>query len=101
MPTIKLEKSSNKTPQEAFNQIKNFLASDKELQKLDPKLEYNFDDSGLKGNAKGSYFEAKMSVAPHADGSQVSFVVDLPFHLALMKGMIEKTLGGKIEKALS
>ena len=101
MPTIKLEKSTKKTPQDAFNLIKNFLESDKELSKLDPKLQYNFDDQGLKGTAKGNYFEAKVNVTPHQEGANVSFVVDLPFHLSLMKGMIEKTLGRKVEQALS
>lgn len=101
MPTIKLEKSSKKTPQEAFAQIKNFLETDKELQKLDPKLKYDFDAAGLKGNAKGSYFEAKLNVSANADGSNVSLVVELPFHLSLMKGMVEKTLGKKVEQALA
>lgn len=101
MPTIKLEKTSNKTPQEAFSSLKNFLESDKELLKLDPKLQYNFDMAGLKGNAKGSYFEAKVNVTEKAGGSNISFIVELPFHLALMKGMVEKTLNGKIDQALA
>lgn len=101
MPTIKLEKSTNKAPQEAFSQIKNFLESDKELQKLDPKLQYNFDMNSLKADAKGSHFQAKLSVTENSGGSNVSFIVELPFHLALMKGMVEKTLSGKIDKALA
>lgn len=101
MPTIKLDKSSSKSPKEAFSQIKNFLESDKDLLKLDPKLQYNFDEQNLKGNAKGSHFEAKVSVTEKAGGSSISFVVELPFHLALMKGMVEKTLNGKIDKALA
>jgi hypothetical protein len=42
-----------------------------------------------------------MKVKEHQAGSQVEIIVDLPLHLALVKGMVEKTLKKKLEEALS
>lgn len=77
------------------------LETDKELRKLDPKYACTFNEASLSGSAKGSQFKADMKIKDLGDGAEVEIVVDLPFHLALAKGMVEKTLKKKIEEALS
>jgi hypothetical protein len=68
---------------------------------LDPSYKAEFDAQTLSGSAKGSMFKANMNVKEAADGSKVELVVDLPFHLALVKGMVEKTLSKKLEEVLA
>lgn len=101
MPSLKIEKQTNLSPDDSFKRISDLLSNDKDLRKLDAKYKADFNAETRSGTAEGSMFKAKMSVNPGAGGSTVQITVDLPFHLALMKGMVEKTLQKKLEEALA
>ena len=101
MPSIKIEKQTNLSADDSYKRISNLLSNDKDLRKLDAKYKCEFNDKNLTGVADGSMFKAKMNVKSAGSGSKVEIVVDLPFHLALVKGMVESTLKKKLEEALS
>lgn len=100
MPTVKINKTSNLSPQDCFTKVTDLLTNDKELQKLDPGYETNFDSGNLTGTAKGKQFKANMNIKPEGDGSALELVVDLPFHLGLVKGLVQKTLEKKVDSLL-
>lgn len=101
MPTLKIEKKCKLSADESFKRISNMLETDKDLHKLDPKLSCKFDAPSMTGQANGSQFKAKMKVSEDQQGSVVEISVDLPFHLALVKGMVEKTLSKKLDETLA
>jgi hypothetical protein len=101
MPSVKIEKQTSLSASDSFKRISNLLSNDKDLRKLDPKFQAEFNEQALSGTANGSMFKAKMSVKPAGGGSTVELIVDLPLTLALMKGMVEKTLHKKLEEALA
>ena len=100
MPKVKINTKSNHEKQATFEKISHFLENDSDLRKLDPKYTCQFDASNLSGTAKGQHFKADMTIQEDGNGSEVQIVVDLPFHLALAKGMVEKTLKKKLEHVL-
>jgi hypothetical protein len=101
MPSIKVEKQSKLSAADSFKRISELLSNDKDLRKLDPKYKADFNAQTLSGSADGSMFKAKLNVSEAGAGSKVLVTVDLPFHLALAKGMVEKTLQKKLEEALA
>lgn len=101
MPSVKIAKKTHQTPDQAFQRISNMLQNDSELRKLDSKYTCEFDSKALSGTAKGSQFKANMKVLPQGTGSEVEIVVELPFHLGLVKGLVSKTLEKKLDEALS
>ena len=101
MPTIKVEKQTALSANDSFKRISDMLSNDKDIRKLDSKYKCEFNAQQRTGVADGSLFKAKMSVADAASGSKVEIVVELPFHLTMVKGMVEKTLQKKLEEALS
>ncbi|MGE0526158.1 MAG: hypothetical protein AB7G93_20135 [Bdellovibrionales bacterium] len=101
MPSIKVEKQTSLSPGDSFKRISDLLSNDKDLRKLDPKYKAEFSPETLSGSADGSMFKARMNVKDAAGGSKVEIVVDLPFHLSLVKGMVEKTLRTKLEQVLA
>lgn len=100
MPSVKVNIDSNLSAEESFKRVTSLLENDAELKKLDPKYVCNFNPSDLSGTAKGSQFKANMNIKPDGTGSKVEVVVDLPFHLALAKGLVQKTLAKKLDQAL-
>lgn len=100
MPSLTVKKSSSLSPEESFDRVSQLLQNDSELKKLDAKYTCNFDKGSLSGQAAGSQFKAKMQIHKTASGSDVEVAVDLPFHLALVKGMVQKTLEKKLDQAL-
>ncbi len=100
MPKVKVNKATNLDAYETFEKISKMLEEDSQLRKLDPKYSCDFDSSTLSGKATGSQFKADLKVTADASGSKVEIIVDLPFHLALAKGIVEKTLTKKIEEVL-
>lgn len=100
MPSVKVNIDSKLSAEESFKRVTSFLENDPELKKLDPKYVCNFNPSDLSGTAKGSQFKANMNVQSAGTGSKVEVVVELPFHLALVKGMVQKTLEKKLDQAL-
>src|ERR1044072_3413764 len=101
MPSVKIEKNTKLSANDTYARITQMLENDKDLRKLDSKYQCKFDAASLSGSAEGSQFKAKMKVNPAGEGSKLEITVDLPFHLALVKGMVEKTLSKKLDEALS
>jgi len=101
MPSLKIEKQCSLSVEDTFKRMSELLSNDKDLRKFDPKYKAEFNDQTKSGIADGSMFKAKMNVKPAAGGSMVEITVDLPFHLALAKGMVEKTLQKKLEQVLA
>ena len=96
MPSVKIQKQCKHAPKDTFNRISELLSNDKELRKLDPSYKTDFNAKNLTGTATGNLFKASMNVKDHADGSALEITIELPFHLALAKGMVEKTLNKKL-----
>lgn len=103
MPSLKIEKQTKLGPDDSFKRISELLSNDKDLRKLDAKYKADFNAQTRSGTAEGSMFKAKLNVTEGSGsgGSTVQISVDLPFHLALMKGMVEKTLQKKLDEALA
>lgn len=101
MPSVTIQKTVPRTPSESFERISKLLETDKDLRKLDSKYNCEFDSASLSGKAEGQHFKARMKINPSGEGSQVEIIVDLPFHLALIKGMVEKTLSKKLDEVLA
>jgi hypothetical protein len=101
MPSLKIQRDSHLAPDESYKRITQLLENDKDLRKLDAKYKCQFDPTSLSGLADGQHFKAKMKISPGPNGSKVEVTVELPFHLALVKGMVEKTLAKKLDEALA
>src|SRR5271165_6070551 len=99
MPSIKVEKQTKLSADDSFKRVTDLLNKDKDLRKLDSKYKCEFNPKDFSGTADGSMFKAKMNIKEASGGSKVEIIVDLPFHLALVKGMVEKTLQKKLEEA--
>jgi hypothetical protein len=101
MPSIKVEKQCSLSADDSFKRISNMLSNDRDLRKLDSKYKCEFNEKDRSGVADGSMFKAKMNIKEAGAGSNVMITVDLPMHLALVKGMVQKTLEKKLEEALA
>jgi hypothetical protein len=101
MPSLKIEKNSQLSATDSYKRITSLLETDKDLRKLDAKYKCQFDEASLSGSADGQHFKAKMKITAAGAGSHVEVSVDLPFHLALVKGMVEKTLSKKLDEVLA
>ena len=98
MPKLDIKCQSNHSQEETFTRVKKFFDTDTTLAKFDSDLKTEFNDSAYSGSVIGRQFKAKLEVSGNAE---VCINVDLPFHLALAKGMIQKTLQSKLDEALS
>ena len=101
MPSLKIAKETSLSATDSFQRISKLLETDKDLRKLDSKYQCQFDASSLTGRADGQHFKAQMKITAAGQGSHVEVSVELPFHLALVKGMVEKTLSKKLDEVLS
>jgi hypothetical protein len=101
MPSLKIAKETTLSAQDTFQRLTSLLENDRDLRKLDSKYQCQFDANTLSGRADGQHFKAQMKITSSGNGSRVELSVDLPFHLALVKGMVEKTLSKKLDEALS
>ncbi len=98
MPKVNIQSDSKYSAQETYEKVKTLLDNDKDLKKLDPNYACEFNDSDMSGQAKSSLFKANMTVSDNP--VSVEIIVDLPFHLALAKGMVRKTLEKKLSREL-
>ena len=101
MPSVKVSSDSSLSPAECFTRVTQLLDKDSELRKLDPKYVCEFDAQSMTGTAKGKQFKARMTVKASGSGSAVEIEVELPFHLTLVKGLVQRTLEKKLNTALS
>lgn len=100
MPKVTVEHSTALSPDDAFAKLKSFFETDQDIRRLDPKIQCQFTDSSMTGQAKGSQFKADMSVKPAAGGSAVAIIVDLPLLLTPLKGKVQETIQKKLAKYL-
>ena len=101
MPKVNIDYPSPLSAQETFNKVKDVLANDEGLKKIDSSLKANFDENSLSGDIKGSKFKAQMNVKAAGEKSEVSIVVDLPMLLGAFKGQVKTQIEKKLSKALS
>lgn len=101
MPSLKVSADSVLPPQDCFDRVAKMFEDDEELKRLDPKFTCDFNKSTLSGSAAGKQFKADLKVNSSGAGSRVDITVELPFHLALAKGLVQKTLEKKLAKVLS
>ena len=101
MPKVNIDFNSPLDAQETFNRVKDVLANDEGLKKIDSSIQCQFDESSLSGDVKGSKFKAQMSVKDSGGSANVNIVVDLPMLLGAFKGQVKSTIERKLEKALS
>ena len=101
MPKITVDHSSSVSAPEALIRIKDFFENDKDLKKLDPKIECDFDSSSMQGKVKGSQFKADVRVKAQGATSQIQIVVDLPLLLSPFKSKVEETVKKKLGKLLA
>ena len=100
MPKINIEHQCSRAPEETLSTIKTFFETDKDLQKLDPKIQCQFGADG-KAKVTGSQFKADVEVKPHSAGSKILVVIDLPLLLTPFKGKVEETIKKKLAKYLA
>ena len=100
MPKVNIDYDSPLNADETFNKVKDFLANDDSIRKIDANIQCDFDDANRSGDLKGSKFKAQMNVSEAGDKSQVSIVVDLPMLLGAFKGQVKTTIEKKLGKML-
>ncbi len=101
MPAIKIQARSQHSAQETFQRVKDLLANDAGLRKLDSSYTCTFDETSHKGEVKGKQFSAKVDVEPNSNGADVEIHVDLAFLLSPFKGQVKSTLERKLESVLT
>lgn len=101
MPRISINHATTQSADETFIRIRDFFQNDKDIKKIDSKLEITFDESKKTGKANGSQFKASFEVKPAAEGSSITLVVDLPLLLTPFKGKVEETVKAKLAKYLA
>ena len=100
MPKVNIDFKSPLKAQETFEKVKDLLANDDSIKKIDGNIQANFDDANMTGDLKGSKFKAQMNVKESGDQSDVSIVVDLPMLLGAFKGQVKTTIEKKLSKVL-
>jgi hypothetical protein len=101
MPKVNIDFNSPLKAEETFKKVKNLLATDEGIRKIDSSIQCQFDDSKMCGDVKGSKFKAEMNVKANGDKSQVSIIVDLPMLLGAFKGQVKSTIEKKLGQILS
>lgn len=101
MPKVNIEYTSPLKAAETFAKVKDLLANDESIRKIDSNIKCDFNDAKMCGNVTGSKFKAQMSVKEAGDQSNVSIVVDLPILLSAFKGQVKATIEKKLTKILA
>lgn len=101
MPKFTIDHQSSQSADEAYKKIKEFLNTDQDIRRFDPKLQCSFDDGAKAAKMSGNQFKADVAIAPAASGSKVSVTVDLPLLLTPLKGKVTETLQKKLAKYLA
>lgn len=100
MPKITVQKSVTTNAEEAFQKLKTFLATDPDLKRMDSSYQCQFQDDKMTGSAKGTKFQAQMSVKPEGGSTHVEILIEIPLMMAPFKGMVETTIQNKLSKIL-
>lgn len=98
MPKFSIDHSSQHPAPETFEKLKGFFDKAEDIRRIDPKVQYTFDDAKLTGKANGSQFKADIQVVPAGPGCKVTVTVDLPFLLSPFKGKIQEMISHKLAK---
>jgi hypothetical protein len=101
MPKFKVETPSSLSAKETYSRIKDFLESGEDLKKIDANIVCTFEDSKMKGLAKGKQFKAEITILQGNPECTVSVEVEIPFLLSPLKGKIQESLQRKLKKALA
>ena len=101
MPAIKIQARSKYSAPETFQRVKDLLADDPGLRKIDAGYTCTFDEASHRGEVQGKQFSAKIGVVPNSTGADVEIDVDLAFLLSPFKGQVKSTLERKLESALA
>lgn len=101
MPKINVEHESSLGLADATVKIRDFFEKDADLKKIDPKIEFDWDEKTKKANVKGSQFKATVALSDKTNGTLISVVVDLPLLLTPFRGKVEETLHKKLKKYLA
>lgn len=100
MPKFNVEHSCAVNSNDAYQKLKTALSADGDFKKIDPNIEYKFNDSQLTCDIIGKQFKANLKISENGPGSQVIVTVDLPLLLAPFKGKVQETLQKKLAKVL-
>ena len=101
MPKVNIDFKSPLKAQETFTKVKELLANDESIKKIDNSIQADFNDEKMSGDLKGSKFKAQMNVKASGDQSDVSIIVDLPMLLGAFKGQVKSTIEKKLSKILT
>lgn len=101
MPKITIDHTSSVDSAEAMSTIKNFFETDKDLQRIDPKIQCQISTAEGKAKVTGSQFKADVDIKPQGKGSQIKVVIDLPLLLTPFKSKVEETIKKKLGKYLA
>ncbi len=101
MPKILVDHTSSIPAEQALTTIKNFFETDKDLQRIDSKIQCQISTADKKVKVIGSQFKADVEVKPNGPGCQIKVMIDLPLLLSPFKGKVEETIKKKLGKYLA
>lgn len=100
MPKVNVDVNSKHNAQETFTKLKSMFGENSELKKLDPAMNFSFNDSAMSGTAKGDKFSADVKVSPQGNASVVNITVELPMLMGMFKGQVKSTIENKLATLL-
>ncbi len=101
MPKINIQHETQQKADDSWTAVKNFFETDLDIKKIDPKMQFQFDESAKKGTVKSSQFKAEFSIAGKGTGSALQLMIDLPLLLTPFKGKVEEIIRKKLAKYLA
>lgn len=101
MPKITVDHKSSMPADQALVTIKNFFETDKDLHRIDPKIQCQISTADGRVKVNGSQFKADVEIKSIDGGSQIKVVIDLPLLLTPFKGKVEETIKKKLGKFLA
>ena len=101
MPKVSVKSPTSLSADEAYNKLKSMLDDGDFIRQYDSAFSCQFEDSSLRGTAKGKFFKGNFSVSSSGNGANVEINIDLPMTLFAIKGKVKSILEEKLAKALS
>lgn len=100
MPKFQVVHQSHLDPEKVFEKLNIFMNQKDEMAKFDSSASWSSNPSQLTGSLKGKQFSAQVLVSPEAQGSKVTFEIEIGFLLTPLKGKIAEILQSKLNKHL-